>query len=165
MTRREQIILALMGVSILIGGYMYFSDPGTSPRTTATMSMADVEALTKDVTAVLGKKGLSGNEEYLVGAIGRQWTSDPFVELGAEETTQVVREEVRPETVQFDYTAYVLVGDRFVGVINGREYQAGDTLAQDGYSLLRLDTRSALIKGPGEKNMIVVPYREFLVSP
>jgi len=35
-------------------------------------------------------------------------------------------------------------------------------LAEDGYRLVRVDAKSALIKGPGESTMIVVPYQEYV---
>jgi hypothetical protein len=164
MTKREQIILALMAVTLVVGGYMYFSDSANQKATVPLFSMAEVKALQADVNTAMSTQGLSESQKYILEIIGDQWQNDPFVIIDAKGSETVVEKVVDTVEVTFDYSAYVIIGDAFVGVINGREYQVGDSLAQDGYTLVRIDTKSALIKGPGVTNMIVVPYREYVVD-
>lgn len=162
MTKREQIILALMALTVVVGGYLYFAGPSKQTVKPPAISMEEVKTLNADVAAAISKQGLSRPQEYALKIIGEHWQRDPFAVIGAKGEDAVIEETVQTEDVAFEYSAYVIAGDQFVGVINGREYQVGDSMAQDGYVLVRIDTKSALIKGPGESNMIVVPYREYV---
>jgi hypothetical protein len=157
MTKREQIILAVLAVTLVIGGYTYFSDSTNQQGIVPDQSMKQVRALKADVDTALSTRKLSASQEYALKIISEPWNKDPFAI-----SHKIVEEPIVRKDIAFDYSAYVMAGDTFVGVINGREYQVGDNLAEKGFTLVRIDTKTALIKGPGAGNMIVVPYKEYV---
>jgi|GEM_PF-5956311 hypothetical protein len=158
MTRREQIILGLVGLTFVFVGYVFFLDSPEQISTDPGAAVREAGALKTETETVISKQGLSPSREYTLTLLSKPWPVDPFVPLGPErrERDDTV---ILKQNVDFIYSAYVAVGDVFVGVINGREYKVGDALKEEGYTLVRIDAQTALIKGPGSGNMIIVPYR------
>ena len=163
MSKREKIILLAMALTVLVGGYVFFFDSKDAHQDKPpTFSLEEAKAVHSTVEAGLAKSVLDAQEKYILRAIQRPWDRDPFRSMTAEQHEEIMEAETPGEILQFTYSAYVEVGDHFVAVINSREYETGDMLAEDGYRLVRVDAKSALIKGPGESTMIVVPYQEYV---
>ncbi len=161
MTKREQIILAVMVLAVAIGGFLYFSGSSRQGSGKPTISMGEVDSLVGNANTAIAQKGLSQSQQYKLRMIGESWLRDPFVHVGPTGEDKIVEDAEQNAAVKFEYSAWVVADGQFVGVINGREYQMGDPLVEDGYVLVHIDTKTALIKGPGESNMIVVPYRDY----
>ncbi|ADH87050.1 general secretion pathway protein GspB [Desulfurivibrio alkaliphilus] len=140
-TTREKIIVGLMGLAVLYFVYDFFlvaepEPPAPTARHDAALIMA-VE-LQRDLAA--GKFEPPESALQAVAELQQTlWSADLFVssdfllldELPKEPREHVVLEELRAAAERLVYSGYLKMGDRRLAVINGKEYQRGDTVVGD----------------------------------
>lgn len=148
-----------MAVVVIVGIYIFFVG-SDDPKNVSGHSLDDVKNLKTAITKDIKQITLSENEKYTIQSVNKSWGNDPFKKIASDKNISSTDKKENEPLIHFEYTAFVSAGNSFVGVINGREYETGDLLKEPGYKLLRIGPSKAVIKGPGKKNTIVIPYFE-----
>jgi hypothetical protein len=163
MSTREKIILALMTLAILYGGYTYLgsSEEGAS----TTQPGRDMEALNAYVLGIAGSMpqlSLSETEKYVMASAVARWPEDPFLRAQVPEPQQAVEadEPTRREELKAAYTGYIEMDGRRLAIINGREYAPGEELEVSGYVVRRIDPGKVELAISGTNETVVIPIEE-----
>lgn len=154
MTRRERIILALTGVvaAAAVGFLLLDSGPTALPTPAAAPNSQAVAQVRDSVQAVAKKAAPGAVETALLGAIGRPWREAAFYDKPLE-----ARGTGRP-TVVPRFTGYVELGTGRLAVIDGFEYQAGDTLEGGGYKVLAVSPDKVTLESLANGQRLEIPY-------
>ncbi|WP_045222676.1 hypothetical protein [Desulfonatronum thioautotrophicum] len=152
MAFREKLLVGLMIVALLYGGYAVFLDgdstiipiTGTDQSAPPDAAAVQAQALANTALETAAQSRLSNREWYILETALAFQAPNPFHRLEA-----VVREPVREEQPQEDMTRPKFVYEGFLetdglrlALINGRAYAEGEQLKESGYVLLRISERS-----------------------
>lgn len=153
MTLREKIIVGLMVLSIVYGGYELLvlgnrkgGDAG-SPDGKPAPTAEPLPAESGDV------KGLSDSMQTLL-----QWAQTPW-----EEGLFVKREPLpqappppEPTAVGLRYSGFVQMGKRKLAIINGMEYEKGDQLVSGDFVIKRILPNQVVLWGITHKREFIL---------
>ena len=154
MTRREKIILAATGlVAVVALGFLYTDGgppaalaPASQPQSQAAAQVREAAtALTRQAAA--GRAGAAG-----LAAIDKPWRIGAFYDTPLEG-----RGGGKPAVVP-RFTGYVELGSGRLAVIDGYEYQAGDTLEGGGYKVLAVSTEKVVLESLANGQRLEIPY-------
>jgi hypothetical protein len=169
MSKREKIILAIMFLTILYGGYNFFIAPGAKKTANSPKEANQAMPITNLVAEIGGKlkKEQPTESDILrLELAGRRWTKDPFLAsvsgLSAqkEKATEPSAPAPLPKTPDWTYTGYLEMGDRRLAVINGIEYEEGEGLLPDGYYVKRIYTNRVIVGISGKNDALTLPLNE-----
>ncbi len=154
MTRREKIILAITGL-VAAGGLMVLlggktPPPGApQPAPGASGEAARAAGMLKSIQEAAMGKG----EVAVLAAIDRPWRVAAFYDrpLAGHEAA------VKPATLP-RYTGFVELGSGKLAVIDGMEYQAGDSLEGGGYKVLSVTPDQVVLESLAGGTRVTVPY-------
>jgi len=165
MAKREKIILFLMVMTIMYGGYHFFF--ATSSNTGFESPKQKEERLDKFVTDVavkLKKKDISKTDKYIIARAKNQWAGDPFLKVELPLKTEVKQEpepeEVSVPEVHFNYSGYMEMGDQRLAVINGMEYMVGEELGPGGYIVNSISPDQVVIGVKETNQNIILPVED-----
>ena len=171
MSKREKIIVAVMVLVLLIGGYMFlFTGESGSEQKTEDVMMREVEEVKQfanDITAgLMVEEKTPSDSPYIIARASAAWSSDPFLEqesVVAFEAEKAKKEmpEVSPEELGLVYSGYLTAGDNNLAVINGVEYGVGEKLDIPGDYLVKGITPVQVVIGrEGSTSKIIIPLEE-----
>ena len=163
MSKREKIILILMVLAIMYGGYHFFL--ASSPTTGIEDPKKKEERLDKFVTEVavkLKQKDISKTDKYIIARAKDNWASDPFLkgQLPLESEAKQERSETSTPAVNFTYSGYMEMGARRLAVINGIEYSVGEELEPGGYIVNSISPTKVVIGIKKTNQTIIIPVEE-----
>lgn len=163
MSKREKIIVLLMALAVLYGGYEFFW--ASKPKSNIKSPENKEELLDKFVTDVavkLKKKDISDIDKHIIARAKDEWTKDPFVrtELPSESELKKERIEASALKTNLTYSGYMEMGDQKLAVINGMEYMIGDELEQGGYIVKSISATQLVIGIKDTKQTIVIEVEE-----
>ncbi|WP_457570746.1 hypothetical protein [Desulfovulcanus sp.] len=158
MSKREKIILAIAVIVITYGLYSFVVENSkkNSPEAPKTENFS---SLTRNTLNKLSANKLDPKTLYILELINQSWENDPFIKNKFIKAVKVKK----ADDVHFEYTGYVEMGSTRIAIINGREYTIGENLEIEGYTLKNIYPHLVIIKGPGYKNEISVPYQEEII--
>lgn len=118
-----------MGIAVLYGGYSVFLSAEKEGKTEANN---DIQALNQFIVNIAGNigKGTSDESAYILRKAVTQWKQDPFW-VEEIEKTPVLIEEKKPmerQDFSFRYNGYLKTGNTMLALINGMEYEVGDSI-------------------------------------
>jgi len=155
-----------MVLTVVWGAYTLFfsSAPQSAP---ISSSSKGIEQLNTFITKIAesSKTGLSETEAHVIRLAESEWEQDPFVSVETTRDPQfsqkeVVVEQTKPD-FQISYTGYIHMGDTRLAIINGMEYEVGDTLEPGGYILRTITpTQIVLVATKGKRNRFVLPLED-----
>jgi len=163
MAKREKIILALMVLAVLYGGYEFFYAPFSN---TGIERPAQKEArLDKFVTEVavrLKEKDVSKTDKFIITRAKEAWAGDPFLRRELPVVSEVKQEHVEASTlnVNFTYSGYMEMGRQRMAVINGMEYAVGEALEPGGYIVNSISPSQVVIGVKETNQTIILPAAE-----
>jgi hypothetical protein len=165
MSKREKIILAVMLVALLITAYLFLSD--SSPQKTNVANekeLANVKALSTQVTEEVKKKALTDIEKYVLERAQADWPRDPFLEKRLSRVAEATKGGgVRPS--DYAFSGYVDVGNRRLAIINGMEYFVGDQLESGGYLVKSIDPEKVVLEDIDKRGRITIPFTGEIYYP
>ena len=167
MSRREKIIVGLMVVVILYGGFnfLYPDTKGGRPKFSSHNAVA-VTDFVNDLVRAIRAADTTATDTLILKKSAAAWRKDPFavISKAVEEEAAPAEEAqiVDPEALSgaFRYTGYMEMGNSVLAIINGLEYQVGDQLASEGAVLKKVTPTEALIYVDAVEGLIVVPIVE-----
>ena len=171
MSTREKIVVGLMVLAILWGGYTLLftgSDNQVRGPETSTQQLDETRAFVQTVTETVAKEASApSNTPYLLKRAAAAWTSDPFLDrqtaltYEAEKMAQEEVKEVSAAELGLVYSGYLIAGDKSLAVINGLEYEEGEKLDREGgYIVKTISPIQVVIGREGSTSRIIVPLEE-----
>ena len=153
-SKREQIILGLMGAAVLAAGlYLLWPSKEPPPQRMTEQTMKDNLKAAEDQLQSLDRIKLSPREVHAVTGSQEPWPADPMAPKPPEREAQVDRQ-------QFQYTGFVRVGERSLAVINGREYQVGEQLETGGFEVAQISPEAVVLRSLQRKDEVRIPYQD-----
>ena len=151
LTNRQIIIISIMAIAIVYAAYDFFIAPRAKNDMVDTgKKTADLEAFIADVTANIPKGSLSAADSYIISRAEAQWTHDPFYERKLFREWVKLRDAAKAgsgktQKISFNYSGYVKVKDKKMAIINGIEYEPGESLEVEGYVLKNIYQNKVVI--------------------
>lgn len=142
-----------MLLSVVYGVYILFL---SSPQQTATVNDdSDPKALKAFIIKVAEKMatGLSKNQAYVLQKAETRWERDPLIQIEPKVSGEE-EESPQPEPIlatKIMYTGFLEMGDKRLAILNGIEYEAGDTLEPGGYTIRSISASRVIIALPGKQ--------------
>lgn len=162
MSNREKIIVVLMVLSVVYGGYIMFFESPKQANTFSAGGDRELEALNTFITKIAdkAKSGASKEQAYTLNKAQTAWKQDPLVELEAK----IVEVDTGPQPVldaRVQYTGFLQMGDARLAIINGMEYEAGDRLEPGGFIIRSILPNHVVVAPPGKnKKTMILPMEE-----
>lgn len=171
MTKREKIILSIMFLAIIWGGYMlFYNSEDTSSLKTSEVNIIENDAeIMKDLGSKLAQQKPSKLESRLIDLAKDPWTKDPFLTPAKglhSEGPDTEKKEKRttvpsvPEVANYVYSGYLKVGSKRLAIINGLEYEEGESLFPAGCYLSKVRENHVIIGIVGKDTTISLPLIE-----
>lgn len=158
MTRRERIIVAATVVAALYGGYQFLAPKAKKPSSGQRGVVS--ENLTPFAAEVVGrmrKLDAGGTDAYVVARGNSPWPSNPFFQ-GRIQPEEEAAAAMAVETVvdQLSFSGYLQIGDRTFAIINGTEYETGETLPGFGLTVVSIEPKRVALSEDGGSGTVVL---------
>lgn len=163
MTKREKVIIILMFLAIVGGGYsLFFTSPPSKISFDSSKGSGGTEGFVTDLTKKMAQKDISESSRYIISKAKADLKKDPFLRSEMAIMAKADRElaVTSVQKADFTYSGYLNMGIKSLVVINGMEYEAGDELEQDGYFVKNIFPTKVVIGVKGRDNIIVLPLQE-----
>ncbi|QJT08381.1 hypothetical protein [Oceanidesulfovibrio marinus] len=153
MSKRESILLIVMGVGLLIGAYYYLFANQQDIGTDAKVNYQELNSTVDMVKGLANKDEFTEVERYKLELAETKWPSNPFYDrekFARQDQRQEKAELQSAEGLNLAYTGYVVMGDRELAIINGFEYERGEEIVTaEGYFVSTITKENVII---GQKN-------------
>jgi hypothetical protein len=149
MTNREKIIV---GVMVLTVGYGAIELLLPRNRAAGLLPAAAAEGVNAFIAKVADtiKSAASDSSALVVQKADAAWKQDPFLEIRKppppRPETAAVKDTARPGSLV--YSGFIEVGAKRMAIINGMEYEAGDTVNPGGFTVKSVLPTKVLIGSP-----------------
>jgi hypothetical protein len=170
MSNREKIIVLLMVAAVGYAVFALFINPASKTQVAAPQqSLEEYRTLAQTVSAsVAADDPAAAKAAYAVIRAGEAWPGDPFlssaipVDFGLAEAP--TGPAVSPLDTGLSYTGYIKVGNSYLAVINGREYEVGETVVSNAAVAATAAERSGsggfVIRDITDKQVVIAPAGE-----
>lgn len=158
MSKREKILLALMGLALVVGLAVYFGSGAAKkgpagPERTAAGIAEQAGAIAKGVEAYR----VSDRDAQIIAIMAKPWKAGAFSDRSMD--FKAAAEEVqRPQMPRF--TGYVELGKHRLAVIDGLEYQEGDELEGGAFVVAEIHQDHVILKGVARNNRVRLAYED-----
>ena len=155
MTQREKNILIATGIIAVIGlGSVFLGNkPAIGPGVSAPASNPQTAKIVENALT-MAKQATPGNvEAALLAAIDAPWPTNKFYDKPLATGAQTTKPTSMPR-----FTGYVELGSGRLAVIDGYEYQAGDTLEGGGYKVIALTPDKVQLESLANGQKLELPY-------
>lgn len=157
MNKRQIIILVVMVLLAIYGGYTYlFDSPAGTGRDEARQT-GELNRFVEETSRLIKAGKLSRQEEHSLSRTESAWQRDPFYAPALE--TREHEKEIKVEE-EFVYSGFLEGGGTRIAIINGLEYEAGETLQGERFVLQGISPGQVVIGIMGEKQTLTVPFSE-----
>ncbi len=162
MAKREKVILILMFLAIVGGGYSLFFTSSPPKISFDSSKQGGTKSFVTDLTNKMANKDISESSRYIISRAKAELKKDPFIRSEMAIMAKADRElaVTSVQKVDFTYSGYLNMGMKSLVVINGMDYEAGDDLEQDGYFVKNIFPTKVVIGVKGRDNIIVLPLQE-----
>jgi hypothetical protein len=171
MSTREKIVVGLMVLAVLWGGYTLLftgSETREGGVVASNQQIEDTRAFVQNTTQTVAQEtSAPGNTPYLLKRAAETWPRDPFLDrqtaltYEAEKMAQEETKEVSAAELGLVYSGYLMAGDKSLAVINGLEYEEGEKLDREGgYIVKTISPIQVVIGREGSTSRIIVPLEE-----
>ena len=141
MSTREKIIVGLMLLVVAFGAYELFlaPKPGSVSLKKSPEGLESLNAFITKVAAANQKGGLSETDAYIIKLAETEWKQDPMLDIPKKSVPKAVAPVKKAKPIQAPdlvYTGFMDMGGKSLAIINGMEYESGDTI-EPGALLIR----------------------------
>lgn len=155
MTRREKIILAATGIVAVIGlSALFMGDkPTGQPGVPQAAQPQAVVKMRDDAMSLVRQATAGKTEAALMAAIDKPWQAQALYDKPLEAHNASAKPAAIPR-----FTGYVELGSGRLAVIDGYEYQAGDSLEGGGYKVLAVSPDKVTLESLANGQKLELPY-------
>jgi hypothetical protein len=150
MTNREKIIVGVMVLTVGYGAIEMLLPRSKSGGGLTAVAAEGVNAFIAKVADTI-KSASSESSALIVQKAEAAWKQDPFLEIRKPQAT-------RPEATQAKdnsrlpgnlvYSGFIEIGAKRMAIINGMEYEAGDTVNPGGFTVKSVLPTKVLMGSP-----------------
>jgi len=148
MTTRERILVALMIVAIVAGGYLLLAKPTPSGPTPSSAAPPDrLNQMVVELSAALEHNDSVQTQRRILQLAETPWRAQLFLTSNPDGRFNAPAGDAAkpPSNVAFTYSGYVATAHHKVAVINGLEYLQGERLEASGYVVQRIEAQQVII--------------------
>lgn len=148
MTNREKIIV---GVMVLTVGYGAIELLLPRNRAAGSLPAAAAEGVNAFIAKVADtiKSAASDSSALVVQKAEAAWKQDPFLEIRKPQPPPPDPKGPKDETrMNLVYSGFIEIGAKRMAIINGMEYEAGDTVNPGGFTVKSVLPTKVLIGSP-----------------
>ncbi|MFC1825854.1 hypothetical protein ACFLYZ_00490 [Thermodesulfobacteriota bacterium] len=163
MAKREKIIVLLMALAVLYGGYEFFLASKSKSGIGSPEHKEEVlDKFVTDAAVKLKKKDISEVDKYIIARAKDEWPRDPFVRIELPSESELKQELVEASALNttLTYSGYMEMGGQKLAVINGMEYMVGDELEPGSYIVKSISATQVVIGIKGTKQTIILEVEE-----
>lgn len=154
--KREVIILALAGLAVVYFLFDYFVLPSLKkPAAVVEAEKVDIQKLLAEMGEYTKKDGSVDNVIYTVSRAELTWPRDPFLNEDLASAASVESQKTK-----FNYTGFIMLGNKRLAVINGIEYQAGESLTTEGFIVKAINPNDVVLEDAMNKSRLSIPIQE-----
>jgi hypothetical protein len=154
--KREVILLALTGLVAVYFLYDYMIAPSfKKPAAGIETEKVDIQKLLAEMGDYAKKDGSVDNLIYTVSRADLVWPRDPFLNEDLASAASVESKKTK-----FNYTGFIMLGSKRLAVINGIEYQVGESLTTDGFVVRVINPNDVVLEDAINKSRLSVPIQE-----
>ena len=163
MLNRERIIVVLMIIVVIYGAYSLFLAPGDKSTAPGSQEkMAELKNFVVDAATSLSSESVSAVDKYIIDQAEKAWPDSPFLQSGSILTSQPfeAKAEVIKERINLAYTGFLQTDNSLLAIVNGREYETGEQLSEDGYYIKSISPNKVVIGVENNPKTIILPLDE-----
>ena len=151
-----------MVVAVAYGVYtVFFSAPREASISSSHKETDTLDSFVNKI-AKQTKTGLSKEQTYILQKARAEWKQDPFIQIRPKLTRDEAAER-QPLVVNSKilYTGFLEMGNKRLAIINGMEYEVGDTLERTGLVVRNISPSRVVVAAPDNKNKtLILPMEE-----
>ena len=154
-----------MAVTVVYGFYVFFLEDPT-PRSIASVNTSSrLDEFNTFITNVAEqtKGGLSDVDSFVIENLSNKWTKDPLLNTEKDFKFDKDRPEMADASSQqlgIRYSGFLQMGELKMAIIDGQEYERGDTLQPSGYTIGDIYPDRVIIIIRSGKYNVTVPLEE-----
>jgi len=154
--KREAIFLALAGLAVVYFLFDYLVLPSLKkPAAVVEAEKVDIQRLIAEMGEYARKDGSVDNIIYTVSRAEVTWPRDPFLNEDLASAASVESQKTK-----FTYTGFIMLGNRRLAVINGIEYQVGESLTTEGFVVKAINPNDVVLEDAMNKSRLAIPIQE-----
>jgi len=163
MSKREKVILVIMALTIVYGAYALFINP--NPKQAApTASTSKLDAFNQFISNVstMTQDSLSEIDSYVIQHIPVEWTKDPLLNSREDFEFKSNREtaDQLAQKLALRYTGFMVMGNQKLAIIDGVEYETGETLPESDLVVEEIHSTRVVIFVKAGNKRVSVPLEE-----
>jgi hypothetical protein len=148
-----------MLVVVLFAAYDFFIGQPASKKAKQEAKPIEIESFITKVTQDVGKTNISELDSYIIKKAELEWVRNPF--WSKEEYREFAGKDASGGLAsKIVYSGYVDAGRKKMAVINGFEYEAGDSLEIEGYFLKSITPSKILIVNRYTGGELTIPIQD-----
>lgn len=159
LNKRQIIILVIAALFVLYAAYELLIARPADRKTKKEATPVEITSFVTNISNDLLKNKVVGVDAYIAGKADLEWGKSPFWDKisyrefagkgkGGDMKTKII------------YSGYVDAGRKKMAVINGWEYEAGESLEIEGYVLKSVTPSRVLIVNQTTGDELSVPIQE-----
>ncbi|MDD4861659.1 MAG: hypothetical protein PHI33_06075 [Smithellaceae bacterium] len=157
--KRQIIILAVAALFALYAAYEFLIARPSAKKIKAEANPVQVESFVSTLSSDLMKYKVVGVDTYIIKKAETDWNKSPFWEkVSYREFTGNKAGGVA--AAKIIYSGYVDTGSKKIAIINGLEYEAGESLDVDDFALKRVTPSRILVVNPKTGSELYFPIQE-----
>ncbi len=163
MTTREKIILALSLLTVLFGVYeVFLADSDSSPSKQKGETASEIAQFIQQVSVQIKQTEPSQTEKYIITHSQFPWKKNPFIDSltilagKSSQRTQNRKDENSPP--RWKYSGFISLGSKKIAIINGIEYEVGESLLSTGYYLKKIYQDHIELARLKDGKMLILPF-------
>jgi hypothetical protein len=163
MTKREKIIVALMVLTLGYGAIELLL-PRRTPG--VPLSSAGAEGVNTFIAKIADavKAASSESSALILQKAEAAWIQDPLLEIRKPAPKRPEASAAAPPSRpagNLVYSGFIEIGPKRMAIINGMEYEAGDTVNPGGFTLKSvLPTKVLMVAAQRDGTLIELPVQE-----
>jgi hypothetical protein len=157
MTRREKMLLGVMGGAVLVAaGFFALTGPG-GKRLASGPDKAVVAAQKSAEEQVLAVRNAGANpfETHVADMALRPWNTNIFYDKPLDVAREAGRDASMPA-----FTGFVELGALRLAIIDGYEYREGDELETGGFQVEEIQPTQVTLRGTDTGKLLRLPYQD-----
>jgi hypothetical protein len=140
---RQIIILAIAALCVLYAAYEFLIAGPSAKKVKTETNPIQIASFVNTLSNDLMKNKIVGSDAYIAKIAEKDWGKSPFWERASYR--EFVGNEAGSGVAKIIYSGYVDTGRKKMAIINGWEYELGESIDIEGYVLKSVTPSSVLI--------------------
>lgn len=149
----------MMAIAVLYAAYDFLIGQPAVKKAKMEARPVEIESFVSSISRDVVKDKIAGVDAYIIKKAETEWEKNPFW-AKAEYREFAGSESGSGLAAKIIYSGYVEAGRKRMAVINGYDYEPGDSLEIEGYVLKSVTPSRVLIVNPHTGSELFIPIQE-----